>query len=198
MKFEYKLKDVLLIAIIALLFGVIYLGCVHGGAFLCGLLTPFGLTKLGYEPFYGIWFMAGAVAAFIMRKPGCGVIAEILAAILETLFGNFFGPIVILSGLVQGIGIELLIAILGYKNYKMGIMILCAVICSVLTMGYNLVVSGYNAIAPGVLCLMLAVRLVSAILFCGILTPILCKGLAKAGVLKGYAVAQDINTDLEV
>ena len=60
-----------------------------------------------------------------------------------------------------------------------------AVLCSVLTLGYNLVISGYNQIAVPVLALMLAVRIVSAIAFDGIITPLLADGLVKAGVLKG-------------
>ena len=99
---NWKLKDVLLIAISAVLFGVVYLGCTYIGGVLYGMLTPFGMASLGYEPFYGIYFMAGAFGIYVMRKPGTGLIAELLAAVLECLYGNYFGPIIILSGLVQG------------------------------------------------------------------------------------------------
>lgn len=193
----WKLKDVLLIAICAVLFGVIYLGCTYVGGILYGILTPFGMASLGYEPFYGIYFMAGAFGVYVMRKPGAGLIAELLAAVLECLFGNYFGPIIILSGLVQGLGFELLVALKRYKKFDRLTMIQGAVLCSVLTLGYNLVISGYNQIAVPVLALMLAVRLVSAIVFDGLVTPLLADGLVKAGVLKGYAVAQDAAVDLE-
>lgn len=195
---SWKLKDVLLIAVSAVLFGVIYLGCTYVGGLLYGLLTPVGMASLGYEPFYGIYFMAGAFGVYVMRKPGTGVIAELLAAVLECLYGNYFGPIIILSGLVQGVGFELLIALRRYQRFDKLTMILASVICSVVTLGYNLVISGYNQIAVPVLALMLAVRIVSAIVFCGLLTPLLADGLARAGVLKGYAVSADVDTDLEV
>ena len=68
----WKLKDVLLIAICAVLFGVVYLGCTYVGGILYGILTPFGMASLGYEPFYGIYFMAGAFGVYVMRKPGAG------------------------------------------------------------------------------------------------------------------------------
>ena len=197
MKMNWKLKDVLLIAVCAVLFGVIYLGCTYLGGILYGALTPAGMGSLGYEPFYGIYFMAGAFGIYVMRKPGTGVIAELLAAVLECLFGNYFGPIIILSGLIQGIGFELLIALRGYKKFDRGTMICASVICSVITMIYNLIISGYNRIALPVLALMLVVRIISAIIFCGIITPLLADGLARAGVLKGYAVAGEVNEDLE-
>ena len=76
---NWKLKDVLLIAISAVLFGVVYLGCTYIGGVLYGMLTPFGMASLGYEPFYGIYFMAGAFGIYVMRKPGTGLIAELLA-----------------------------------------------------------------------------------------------------------------------
>lgn len=196
-KNTWKLKDVLLIAICAVLFGVIYLGCTYAGGILYGVLTPAGMGSLGYEPFYGIYFMAGAFGVYVMRKPGSGVIAELLAAVLECLFGNYFGPIIILSGLVQGLGFEVIIALKKYKKFDKVTMVEGAVICSVVTMVYNLIISGYNQIAVPVLLLMLAVRIVSAIIFDGFVTPVLADGLAKAGVLKGYAVAQGMAEDLE-
>ena len=193
----WKLKDVLLIAVCAVLFGVIYLGCTYIGGILYGALTPVGMASLGYEPFYGIYFMAGAFGIYVMRKPGTGVIAELLAAVLECLFGNYFGPIIILSGLVQGVGFELLIALRGYKKFDRGTMIGASVICSIITMIYNLIISGYSKIALPVLALMLVVRIISAIIFCGILTPMLANALAKAGLLKGYAVGRDVEEVLE-
>lgn len=196
-KNTWKLKDVLLIAICAVLFGVIYLGCTYAGGLLYGVLTPAGMGSLGYEPFYGIYFMAGAFGVYVMRKPGSGIIAELLAAVLECLFGNYFGPIIILSGLVQGLGFELIIALKKYKKFDKVTMVEGAVICSVVTMVYNLIISGYNQIAVPILLLMLAVRVVSAIVFDGFVTPVLADGLAKAGVLKGYAVAQGMAEDLE-
>lgn len=196
-KFEWKLKDIIMISICAVLFGVVYLGAVYGGQALGAVLTPMGLASLSYEPFYGIWFMSGAFAVYVMRKPGTGILAELLAAIIEVLLGNFFGPKVIISGIVQGLGFELLIAIFRYKKFDYPTMILSSVICSVITLGYNMIMSGYSKIDPKILLLMLAVRIISAVVFCGFLTKLLGDGLAKAGVLKAYPVSEGIEQNLE-
>ena len=42
-----------------------------------------------------------------------------------------------------------------------------------------------------------ALQIISAIIFDGFITPMLADGLVKAGVLKGYAVAQGQDMDLE-
>ena len=186
-----------MIAVCAVLFGVLFLGVTYAGGALYTVLLPFGMPSLGYEPFYGIYFMAVAFAIYVIRKPGAGIIAEILAAIIETLMGNFFGPIIILSGFVQGAGFELAFALTKYKRFDTKIMITASIICSCITMGYNLIVSGYNLIAVPVLALMLAVRIVSAVAIDGFLAPKLANGLAKAGVLNNYAISQGLARDME-
>lgn len=196
-KFQWKLKDVLMIAISEVLFGVVYLGCTYAGGFLYGLLAPAGMGSFGYEPFYGIYFIAANFGIYVMRKPRTGLIAEVLAAVIECLLGNFFVPIIILSGIIQRLGFEVIIALKCYKKFDKVTMMEDAVHCSIVTLLYNLVVSGYSKIALPILLLMLVVRIISAIIFDGIITPILADGLAKAGVLKGYAIADTIKQDLE-
>ena len=195
---KWRLKDILMIAVCAVLFGVIFLGATYAGGALYGILLPLGMPSLGYEPFYGLYFMAVAFAVYVIRKPGVGIVAEILAAVIETLMGNFFGPIIILSGFVQGAGFELIFALTKYQRFDFKTMALASVICSCVTLGYNLIVSGYNMIAIPVLALMLAVRIVSAIVIDAVVTPKLADGLAKAGVLGGYAVSEGVAKDLDV
>lgn len=186
-----------MIAISAVLFWVVYLGCTYTGGFLYGLLAPAGMGSLGYEPFYGIYFMAATFGIYVMRKPRTGLIAEVLAAVIECLLGNFFVPIIILSGIIQGLGFEAIIALKRYKKFDKVTMMEGAVHCSIFTLLYYLVVSGYSKIALPILLLMLGVRIISAIIFDGIITPMLADGLAKAGVLKGYSIADTIKQDLE-
>ena len=85
MKFDWKLKDILMVGIAGVLFSFLYLGMVYVGTALCTAMTPFGMGAAGYEPIYGIWFMAGMFALYVIRKPGTGVVAEMLAALLEVL-----------------------------------------------------------------------------------------------------------------
>ena len=194
---NWKLKDVLMIAVCAVLFGVIFLGATYAGGMLYGVLAPVGMASLGYEPFYGIYFLGGAFALYVMRKPGTGVIAEILAAIIETLLGNYFGPIIILSGLVQGFGFELVIALKKYKKWDIVTLIEASICCSIMTLIYNLIVSGYNKIAVPVLALMLVVRIISAIVFDAFINKAVGDRLAKAGVLNGYEISRGLNDNPE-
>lgn len=183
-----KLKHILFIAITAVLFGVFYLGTTYAGTFLTGVLTPMGLGILGYEPFYGIWFMAAVFITYVIQKPGVGLIAEMLACFLEVLMGNMFGPIIFLSGLIQGLGSEVAFAAFRYKKFGYPQTMLAAVGCTVFSYIWTGIRQGYHTFAPGILIAIFAIRLLSSLLFCGVLCKLLGDGLAKAGVLRGFAL----------
>ena len=106
-KNKLELKDYLFISLICVLFGVFYLLAVYAGGALSATLAPMGLGMLGYEPFYGIWFMAPVFTLYFIRKPGIGIITEIIAAVIEVLLGNMFGIIVVVSAFIQGLGVEM-------------------------------------------------------------------------------------------
>lgn len=193
-----KLKDILMIAITAVLFGLVYLGAVYAGAALTSVLTPLGLGVFGYEPFYGIWFMAAVFTTYVIQKPGVGIIAEMLAALLEVLMGNFFGPIVFISGFIQGIGSEIGFAAFRYKKYTMKTTMLSAAGCTVLSFIWTGFRSQYWTFNPAIVLGIFVVRMLSALLICGIGCKLLGDGLAKAGVLKAYALGRkQMNLDMD-
>lgn len=198
MGIKMKLKDILMIAITAVLFGVVYLGATYAGTALTSLLTPMGLGVFGYEPFYGIWFMAAVFATYVIQKPGVGIIAEMLAALLEVLMGNYFGPIVFISGFIQGVGSEIGFAVFKYKKYSLKSTLLSATGCTVLSFIWTGIRSQYWTFEPKIVFGIFVIRLASAIIICGVGCKLLGDGLAKAGVLKGYALGQkQMNLDVD-
>ena len=54
----WRLQDVLLMAMLGLLFGLVYLGIFYLGLALQTALTPAGLGPFAFEIVYGIWFWA--------------------------------------------------------------------------------------------------------------------------------------------
>ena len=100
MKKELKLTDILVTIVIAIAFGIVYIlwGTVYYA------VQPLGLHL--DQLLYGMWFIAGTVAYFIIRKPGVALLAEIAAASGEFLLGSPWGLTVLLSGVVQGLFAE--------------------------------------------------------------------------------------------
>ena len=78
MDMKWKLKDILMVAIVGVLFSFLFLGADYVGAALTAALTPMGLGALGYQFIYGIWFMAATFATYVIQKRGVGIIAEML------------------------------------------------------------------------------------------------------------------------
>lgn len=109
-KNTWQLNEIILIAMICIVFGVVYLGAVYGASFISAALAATGLSQLGNEILFGVWFMAATLAGYILQKPGVAVVAEVIAAVIEVLLGNWFGPMVIVAGIIQGAGAEIVFA----------------------------------------------------------------------------------------
>lgn len=190
--FHWKLKDILLVAIAGVLFSFLYLGTDYVGLAISTALTPSGWGVIGYEPFYGIYFMAASFAIYVIQKPGTGIVAEVIAATLEVLMGNWFGPRVIITGLVQGIAVEIAFAIFRYRKYNWKTMILCSFTVTFISYAYNLWSAQYYLLAGKFKITMIAIRLVSALIFTSVITKLLADGLARAGVLNAYPLGQAV------
>ena len=113
-KKQWELKDVILMAILGVVFSAVYLAVFQGGLVLSTALTPLGLSNFAFELIYGVWFMAATLAAYLIRKPGVALITEVLAAAVELLMGNAGGLTVVLTGVIQGLGAELAFALFRY------------------------------------------------------------------------------------
>ena len=191
---KWNLRDVILMAIIGVVFAAVYMAIFYGGMAISTALTPMGLSAFGFELIYGVWFMASTLAAYIIRKPGAALIAEVLASVVELLMGNSGGLTVVLTGLIQGLGAEIVFACFRYKKWDFVSMSLAGMLSATLIFCYELYYLSYYLLAPGMLIAQLAVRFVSAILFSGVICKLAGDGLAKTGVLKGYALGAAANT----
>ena len=185
---KWELKDVIMMAILGVVFAAVYLAVFQGGLALSTALTPAGLSAFGFEIIYGVWFMASTLAAYIIRKPGVALITEILAAAVELLMGNSGGLTVVLTGLIQGAGAELAFAIFRYKKWNLLSMSQAGILSALFIFCYELYYLNYIALAPSLLIAQLAVRFVSAVVFSGIICKLAGDGLAKTGVVKSYAI----------
>ncbi|MBU9743453.1 ECF transporter S component [Lachnospiraceae bacterium ASD3451] len=189
-KFKWKLHEVIFVAMLCIVFGVVYLAGVYLASFLNTVLTPFGLAPLANEIVFGIWFMASTLAAYILQKPGVAIVSEVLAALIEVLMGNMYGPMVIVAGIIQGAGGEIVFAGWKYKRFDALTMNLAAAGCCITSFLWSFVRSGYGLLSVKLLIVMFLIRLVSSVLFAGVLCKLMGDGLAKTGLLKSYALGR--------
>lgn len=186
----WKLQEVIFVAMLCVVFGVVYLAATYLSTGLVAVFTPTGIGPMGYEVVFGVWFMVSTLAPYIIQRPGVAIVSEIIAAVIEVLLGNMFGPMVIVTGIVQGVGAEAAFAIGRYKSYTMRDMLLASVLCCVVSFLWSFIRSGYLAFSVPVLVLFFVVRLVSSVVFAGLLSKAIGDGLAKTGLIKGYALGR--------
>ncbi len=189
---KWKLKDILFMAIAAAVLGVVYLGNVYLGGTITAAITAAAPQwgVIGYEPMYGVYFMAATFVAYIIRKPGIGILAELIAALVEVLLGNWFGPSVLVTGLLQGFACELVFFLTKYKKWNMGTMCLAGISVAVISFARHMFTESYYLLDTKIWVVMLLLRIVSAVIFAGIISKLLADALNKAGVLKGYAISE--------
>lgn len=189
-KLGWQLKDIIMIGILGVIFAVIYLAFLYLATSVSVALTPFGLSPFGNEIFYGIWFMAASLAAYVLQKPGVAIVTEVIAAMLEFMMGNMGGALVLAVGSVQGAGSELGFAIFRYRRFDMLSMCLSGVFAAIASFIFGYFTGAYALIAPGMLAAMLAARIGSSVLFAGVISKLAGDGLAKTGVLKSYPLGR--------
>lgn len=104
---KLHVRDIILIALIAIIFGFIYLASDGLYNALTALLTPIGYGMLANDIMMGIWCMAGPLAGFLVRIPGSAFLGEFLGSCVELIAGEQWGAVNLISGAVQGLGSEL-------------------------------------------------------------------------------------------
>jgi energy-coupling factor transport system substrate-specific component len=183
---RWRTLDVILTANLALVFGLLFLGwgLVWEAARPLEALLP-GLRDIAY----GFWFLAAIVVPYIVRKPGAALAAESLAALAEFLAGGEWGLTLLISGLVQGGLAEIVFAATGYKRWSLPVLALAGAAA-----GFGSLVVDYafwySTLAPGVLAIMLVMRLISGAVLSGWFGKVLVDGLSRAGALGSFAVAR--------
>jgi energy-coupling factor transport system substrate-specific component len=182
---RWKTLEVILAANLALVFGLLFLGW----AFVWEFVKPLDTVLPGSRDlFYGFWFIASIVAAYIIRKPGAALAAETLAALAEFLAGGEWGLTILISGLIQGAMAELVFAAFGYKRFDLPVLAIAGAAA-----GFGSMVVDYffwySTLSVTVLAVMLIARLISGMVLAGWLGKAIGDGLERAGALGSFRIS---------
>lgn len=113
--YRWRTVDIVVTAVIAVAFGVVF------WAWNQLWFGPFSAAFAGFPPLAavvnGVWFIPAVLAPLIIRKPGAGLFAELIAAVISALLGSAWGVTVLYYGLAQGAAGELGFAAFGYKRW---------------------------------------------------------------------------------
>lgn len=180
-----NLREIVVMASISVVFGVLYLGWIFFGQFIKVVLGPVGWGLIS-----GFWIIAPIICAYIIRKPGVALAAELIAAGTEILVGSVNAGVVLVLGFTQGLGAELALAIFLYRNYRMPALMLAGMLGTLANFITIYFMYGYSQYSSVVTTLMLVTMLISGALLAGWGGKSIADALSRTGVLDNFALGK--------
>jgi energy-coupling factor transport system substrate-specific component len=186
----WRTVDLLTTAFLGAAFGIAYWGW--------GLAYKVPSEALGaaFAPaaalLYGPWLLAGVVGGLVVRRPGAAFACELVAALVSMLPGTQWGVDTLYSGLIEGIGAELVFALFAYRAFGPLVAALAGLVSGALEAGWEVYRFGYlGEWDPAWLVAYVAAFAFSGVVLAGGLGWLLTGGLARSGALGAFPPGQE-------
>lgn len=134
----------------------------------------------------GGWLFAGVLTALVIRKPGAALYGELVAATVSALVGNQWGVLTLESGLVQGLGAELVFAVFFYRRWGLPVALIAGAVAG-LALAINDLILWYPGSGNTFALIYTVSAIASGALVAGLLSWFAVRGLAKTGALSRFA-----------
>jgi len=195
---RYRTVDIVTVTTLGVAFGVVFWGWGK-------LYEPIsGLAVFSFPPssalLAGPWLIAGVVGGLIVRKPGAAVATELIAASVSALVpgGTQWGSSVLVSGLLQGLGAELIFAIFLYRRFGLGVAALAGMGAAAAAWVFEL----FYGSSPNILkslefnAIYLGAVVVSGAILAGVVGWMLVRALAATGALSRFAAGREARQEV--
>lgn len=186
MKKGWKTKEVVVIAMVAAVVGVLYTLMDYAYMPLAAVLGTIFM-----ELTFGIYLLSAALPMYIVRKPGFAIYGALVTAGVNLLLGSPYGIQLVLAGVLQGIGIEIGYALFGKYEGNMKNIIIGAILGALLVFSRDVLVFGTLSYGAKIVTGIIVVRLLSAVIIGTLLIKGITAALNKTGVLRGFACAKE-------
>ncbi|MGQ7295711.1 ECF transporter S component [Quadrisphaera sp. KR29] len=111
---SWRVVDIVVAAVLGVAMGLVFTVWNLGWAPVSGALAFFPPAS---ALLVGVWLSAGVVGGLVVRKPGAALFVELVAAVVSALVGNQWGFATVWYGLLQGLGAEVVLAVLLYRQW---------------------------------------------------------------------------------
>ncbi|MFE7506447.1 ECF transporter S component [Promicromonospora sp. NPDC057488] len=181
------LRDIVLMVMLGVVFGFLYWALVQAWNGLAVAMGPAG--DLAQHVLLGGWLLVAPIAVAIIRKPFVGIIAEVIASVVEVVFlGSPVGPLLLVAAAIQGAGSELPFALTRYRKFGWGVYALSGVLGAGLVFVWSAFRFGWYG--QDILALRLGLQLVSGLVLGGLLAKVIVDRLHGTGVLDEFAIGR--------
>jgi energy-coupling factor transport system substrate-specific component len=141
--------------------------------------------------FNGLWWIAGGIVPFVIRRPGAALLAESIGGFVEFALGSPYGIQAFTIGIAQGLGIELGFALGGWRRYSPGWVIFACALGGIGNYVYSYFYYGVNLYSVGNQIGYLVVTMLSGAVLAGLLSWLIGRALVRTGALNNFRVAED-------
>ena len=186
-RFSLSLKDLVLVVVLGVVFGFLYWVFVQAWTALSIVLGPVG--DLAEHFLAGSWLLVAPIAVAIVRRPFVGVIAEVIAAVIEVVFlGSAVGPLLFVGAAIQGIGSEIPFAVTRYRSYSWLTYAFSGLLGAGIVFFYSAFRSGWYG--QEIFFLRFGIQALSGLVLGGLLAKVIVDALAKTGVVDNFAIGR--------
>jgi len=190
---RWRVVDIVIASVLGVASGLLFL---LWNAAYNPLSAPLELALPGLQALLGGgWLFAGVLTGLVVRKPGAALYGELLAAAVSALVGNQWGASTLLSGLVQGLGAEIVFALFLYANWRLYVAVLAGMGAG-LALAVNDLIFYYAGASATFAVIYVIAALVSSAVIAGLLSWLAVRGLARTGALNRFASGRDASARL--
>jgi energy-coupling factor transport system permease protein len=183
---EWNTRELVVAAVLAVAVGVVF--------WAWGLLWSSVLGAIPFPfsyAFVGVWMIGGLLVPYVVRRPGAALVGELVAAFVSMAMGNQWGILTMASGLVQGVGAEIVFGSGGWKRFTGGWLYGAAALAGAFSILLDTFVYSYYTTytwasigVAAILCV------VGSVILGGGLSQLLGQALERTGVLSGLAISR--------
>lgn len=182
---SWRVVDIVVAAVIAVASGVIFWAWNLAYA---GLSPAFAAFPPSSALVAGMWLFPAVLGGLIIRRPGAALFTELVAATVSALLGSQFGLTVLASGVVQGLGAELILLAFLYRRFTLPVALLAGLITGIFG-GINdaFIFNWFPEYTLDWKLIYVGLVGVSGLVIAGLLSWLATRGLAATGALSALA-----------
>lgn len=141
----------------------------------------------------GPWMLGGVLGGLVVRKPGAALATEFIASVVEMLVGNQWGASTLVSGVLQGLGVELVLALFLYRRFGVAAAAAGGALAAALEIFYEWH-AYYGAWTWNYKLAYLGCTMLSGAVIAGIGGWLLVRALAATGVLDAFGAGREFRS----
>jgi energy-coupling factor transport system substrate-specific component len=184
---EWRVVDIVVAAVIAVAFGVVFLAW---NAIYAATEPLFLALPPSQAIMYGPWLLPAVLVGLIVRRPGAALFGGFVSAAVSVLLGSPYGIDALISGAIQGAGAEVAFAIGLYRSWGLTFAVLAGVLSGLAAAVHDIVVY-YPDFGLNAQLVYAGATAVSGALIAGVGAWLLLRALVATGVLHEFAAGRD-------